>query len=82
MLGIFKAGPYRPRNNLFSPFIGVAQPQLGGIVNIGRSAPPLDDRQNGNDCGAVGFALDGDDDHARPVFLSLSRPAWCSWCQR
>jgi hypothetical protein len=29
------------------------------------------DRQNGDDGGAVGFALDRENDHARPVFLSL-----------
>lgn len=29
------------------------------------------DRQNRDDGGAVGIALDGKHDHARPVFLSL-----------
>src|SRR5207253_7320872 len=29
------------------------------------------DWQNGDDGGAVGVALEGEDDHARPVFLSL-----------
>jgi hypothetical protein len=40
----------------------------GGCGIMGRA---MRDRQHRHDGGAVGFALDGEDDDARPVFLSF-----------